>query len=251
MLFALAAPAGAVEVELGLRFEWLNLEQPLDFTCDAQCDEEEDPGCHRTPAEDLCVDQSTDEPHDGWLLGVLAGVHTGGPVWSIGGRLVGTMGPFAPTSEADGRTTQGATAEDEALLLGHVTVEVPVEIRFGGPGVQVYFQVVPRLGLLNLLGGRSEDADTFTAGVLGVAGLRFGGESGAVQVAGGRVQHPSFGGWALDAAYLIRAVDEHSVEGEPPPEVEVPAEEAESPIDEEAPAGGADAPEASDDPATP
>lgn len=201
-LALLATAASAQDVELGARLELLTVDAPLEFSCDQPCDTEGDPDCRYTPTDELCEPATVDEPHDGWLFGFLVGVHGGGDVLHAGVRLAATFGVFEPSGSADGETSSGATADDESLLLGHVTIEAPIEARFGG-ATHLFVQIVPRLGSLNLLDGRDEEADTFTAGVLAVVGVRLGVEDGRVGAAVERVAHPSFGGWGVEAHYFL------------------------------------------------
>ncbi len=201
-LALVAAAASAQNFEVGARLELLTLEQPLEFSCDQPCDTEDDPDCRYTPTDELCEPATVDEPHDGWLFGFLVGVHSGGDTFHAGIRLVGTIGTFEPSASADDRTDSGASADDESLLLGHVTLEAPLEARFGGD-THLFLQLVPRVGSLNLLEGRDEEADTFTAGVLAVVGVRIGQANGRIGAAVERVEHPSFGGWGVEGHYFI------------------------------------------------
>ncbi len=203
MMLVLGGLAQAQQVELGARLELLDIERSLAFTCDQPCDRDDDPNCDFVREDQLCRDADLDQPHRGWLFGFGIGIHGGGGIFTAGVRLVGTIGPFEPTSAADDQTDSGATVEDdEGVALGHVTLEVPLEIHFGQQ-LQVYLQVVPRVGSLNLLAGRDEEADTFTAGVLGVVGLRFGVEDGRVGAGISRIAHPSFSGIGIDAHYML------------------------------------------------
>lgn len=195
--------AHAQRVEMSTRLELLDTERALAFTCDQPCDRDDDPDCHFVAEDDLCRDASVEQPHSGWLFGFGVGIHSKGDAFSAGVRLVGTFGLFEPTSGADDETRTGATVEDdEGVTLGHVTLEFPLELRFGR-GAQLYVQAVPRVGSLNLLAGKDEEADTLTAGVLAVVGLRFGVSDGYVGASVGRVQHPSFAGLGFDAHYIM------------------------------------------------
>jgi hypothetical protein len=202
VFLALAPAAASAEtyIELGARLELLDIDEPIGFTCDEPCDTEEDPECAMVPPESLCQDASLDVPHEGWLFGGLVGLHFG-PRWaSAGARLVGTFGPFEPKREPD--PPAHATAhDDEGVTLAHVTLELPLELRAGGEGTHVYLQAVPRVGVLNYLDGRDEEADTFTAGIMFVAGFRFGLDDGSIGLGVGRVKHSSFGGWMGDLVW--------------------------------------------------
>ncbi len=193
--------AQAASLELGLRLELLTLEQPLQFSCDQPCDDETDPDCVFTPAEELCAPETVTEPHHGWLFGGLLGAYSHGDVFSAGLRFAATIGYFDP--DPTDATDTGATAVDGGFTLSHVTVELPLEAHLG-QAYQIYVQVVPRLGTLNLLAGRSEEPDTFTAGVLATVGVRFAvSETHRVTAAAQRIAHPTFGGWGAEAGYLI------------------------------------------------
>lgn len=202
LVASLATPAAArTWFEVGARLELIGIDQPLEFSCDEPCDLEEDPNCAaRLPPEELCRDQTLDEPHDGWLFGVLGGIHAVGPWWGVGFRVSGTFGPFEPAGDP-GPTATGAEPEVEPVTLGHVTVELPAELHTGADGTHAFVQVIPRLGMLNYIDNRDEEADTFTAGILLVAGFRFGGDESQVGVEAGSVHHPSFGGWFAQGTY--------------------------------------------------
>lgn len=196
-----ATPAHAyMGFEIGVRFERLTIDEPLQFTCDLPCDIADDPSCLDVPDEELCRDLSIDEPHVGWLLGALVGASGGNRMFSGGLRLVGALGPFEPENQP--KTTEtGAEPVVRPTTLGHVTLEAPLEARLGGRGTYGFIQLVPRVGILNYLSGRSEDADTFTLGVLVVGGVRFGAADGGIAVGAGPVFHDSFGGWLVEGAW--------------------------------------------------
>jgi len=198
----LASLASAQSVELGARLEVLTIEQPLEFSCDRPCDTDEDPNCEFTAVDEMCEAATVDQPHQGWLFGFLFGVHSEGENFRFGARLAGTFGLFDPTSKADDATSTGASAEDTSITLGHITLELPLEARVGD-ATQLYVQIVPRVGSLNLLDGRAEEADTFRAGVVGVLGVRCGLPDGRLGAGLVQVEHPAFSGWGLDAHYLV------------------------------------------------
>lgn len=224
-VIALCAPASALaqafEIELGLRFEQLTLDGDFEFTCD--CDPEEDPGCDTDP--NFCSAGQIDDPHEGYLVGGFAGLMASGSTWSAGIRLAATFGDFDPV---DG----GANAESQGLF--HVTGEVPIEAHLRLPATELFAQVVPRLGFLNLgqEDGGAESPDTTTFGVLLMAGVRFGGDA-RVGAAVGRVQHPSISGWAVDAAVRFGVTPEGDMPG---PEAVTPAEVPSAPVAPDRPA---------------
>ncbi len=197
LLFASTASA---HFDFGLRVERLTTDESLRFTCDTPCDVESDPTCVGNPNVPLCEDTSLDEPHQGWGFGGLIGMGTGGRMWAAGVRLAGTIGYYEPVDDPSATDT-GAQPHVRDVVLAHVSFEVPLELSFGGRGGQGFLQAVPRVGILNYVEGRDEDADTFTAGVMVVAGFRFGGGGGQIGLDAGPVLHPSFGGWMVEGTY--------------------------------------------------
>ena len=251
---ALIAPASVAaqgfEIELGLRYEQLTLDGDFEFTC--TCDPEEDPGCDTDP--NFCSEGRLDEPHEGYLVGGFAGLHYSAKVWSAGFRMAATFGEFEPV---DG----GTNPETQSLF--HITGEIPIEAHLRLPGTEVFAQVAPRMGFLNLGqdGASDESPDTVTLGVMLMAGVRFGGDT-RVGAAAGRVQHPSISGWAYEAGVRFRAPDavapplDDPALDDPATPAEVPATPAEVPAAPVAPEQPAvpDAPDgaaAPDGPAAP
>jgi hypothetical protein len=201
LLALLPAAARAGEwIEIGARLELLDVTQPLDFSCDEPCDTEKDPTCESVPADQLCHGSHLDGKYAGWLFGPSIGLQFGDRFWSAGLRLAGTLGSFHPTHTPDS-PSPGAEADDPDAVLGHVSLELPLELRLGGASDHVFLQAVPRLGVLNYLSGLDEEPDTFTAGILFVAGVRFGAGGGSLGADAGVVRHKSFGGWLAELGW--------------------------------------------------
>jgi hypothetical protein len=190
------APAAAdVRLDLGLRLELLNVDEGLQFSCD--CDTETDPDCERVDDPEFCQGAQLDQPYDGYLVGALIGVNGETEYLGAGARLSLGFGSFDPAD-----LPSNYTGPDRSIGLGHVAIEVPLEAHLQLSSLQLYVQVVPRVGVLNYFSDESteESADTFTFGGLFVVGFRIGNPKGLrVGAAAGRVQHPGFGGWAFEA----------------------------------------------------
>jgi hypothetical protein len=228
LLFASSASA---HFEFGLRLERLTTDEPLQFTCDTQCSHDDDPLCDvNVPVDQKCQDASLDKPHQGWGFGGLVGMGTGGRLWSAGVRLGGTLGYYEPVNDPSATDT-GAQPQTRDVVLAHVSFEVPLEVSFGGRGGQAFLQAVPRVGVLNYVEGRDEEADTFTAGVMVVAGFRFGGGAGKIGLDAGPVLHPSFGGWLVEGTYRVGAEEpEQEVRSEPPRKKAPPRKAVRKPV---------------------
>ena len=203
---ALAA-AQAFEIEVGARYEQLTLDGDFEFSC--TCDPEEDPGCDTDP--DFCREGRLEEAHEGFLVGGFLGVHRHGALFSAGVRLGATFGSFEPVD---------AGPNPKTAELFHITGEVPIEAHMALPGTEIFVQVAPRLGFLNLgqEDAGAESPDTVTFGVLLMAGVRFGGDT-KVGVAAGLVGHPSIRGWAVEASVRTRLPDSMA----PPAELDAPS----------------------------
>lgn len=183
-----SAVASEMRLEFGLRFEALGLDADIEFEC--TCDPEEDPGCDNDP--NFCRAARLGEPYSGMLFGGSVGAMMMDRFGGGGVRMAATVGPFDP----DARTS---IAED--AFLTHITFEVPIEAHVQLGVMELYAQAVPRFGILNYSEEEyTEDADTLTAGVMVMLGVRVGGER-RVGAAGGAVLHPSIRGFAVDVAY--------------------------------------------------
>jgi hypothetical protein len=227
LLFASTASA---HFDFGLRLERLTTDEPLQFTCDTPCDVESDPTCVGNPNINQCEDTSLDKPHQGWGFGGLVGMGTGGRNWAAGVRLGGTVGYYSPVDDPKATDT-GAQPQTRDVVLAHVSFEIPLEVSFGGRGGQGFLQAVPRVGVLNYVEGRDEDADTFTAGVMVVAGFRFGGGGGKIGLDAGPVLHPSFGGWLVEGTYRAGIEEpEQEVRSEPPRKKAPPRKNIRKPV---------------------
>jgi hypothetical protein len=90
-------------------------------------------------------------------------------------------------------------------LLAHATMEIPLEAHMTFGPVEGYLQAVPRIGWLDLSGqGYDGSTATVTAGLMLVAGMRFGRDAIRIGAGYARLFHPTFSGWSIDAEYIQR-----------------------------------------------
>lgn len=184
--------AQPVHVEVGLRIESMTLDDDIEFETLATTDSQSHPDCTRMP--NRCGAARLAARSASIMGGFTVGLYTTDRYVVSGLRLASTFGVFEPPEP-----------ELRDAVLAHVTLELPVEVHLTWGATQGYVQLAPRIGWLSHQGqGYELAAHAWTAGLMFVAGMRFGGGFGMVGAACSRIAHSSFGGWAVDGAYGLR-----------------------------------------------
>jgi hypothetical protein len=187
-----------VQLELGARFEALTLDEGITFTCPISACQSDDSACRMM--EESCSGASINEAQEGIMFGGVLGIRLDMSPWTMGIRLVASIGRFKPQGEVDKETS---------TTLTHVSFEIPLEANISIKWIEFFVQVTPRLGLMNYSFNRDsvdnravEDPDTVTLGVLLSAGIRLGDGDWRFGAQGGYVAHPYISGHMIQATTI-------------------------------------------------